>query len=220
MLCRLAPRVREAWGIDMLEEALKAARLRAETAGLTNVTLIRGNVAERADVDSLPDGHFALALSRRGPSFNEALVQKLAPDAYAVQELVAGADCAELREFLGRRASTLYAGIGHEGTIRGYLRLGLFPISSTELFYDEFFRDIEHLEAYLRQTPANVSDWRLGPRPYVAERDRAALDLYARYNRTPKGIRLLRHRWVFALRRAEPPRYPVDGPTESTALSG
>lgn len=214
-LCRLAPRVREAWGIDLLEEPLRAARLRADAAGLANVTLVRGNVAERAGVDRLPDGHFALALSRRGPSFNEALVQKLAPDAYAVQELVGGGDCAELRQFLGRRAATLYAGIGHEDTIRGSQRLGLFPISSTEFFYEEFFRDVEHLEAYLRQTPANLSDWRLGPRPYVAERDRRALELYAGYHRTPRGIRLLRHRWVFALRRVGPPRYPVDGLVEA-----
>ena len=55
-----------------------------------------------------------------------------------------GGDCAELRQYLGRRASTLYAGIGHESTIRGYLRLGLFPVSSTKFFYEEFIRDVEH----------------------------------------------------------------------------
>ena len=218
-LCRLAPRVREAWGIDMHEGPLTAARLRADAAGLTNLTLVRGNVAERTDVDQLPDRRFALALSRRGPNFNAALIQKLAPDAYAVQELVGGGDCAELRQLLGRRASTLYAGTGHEGTIRGYLLLGLFPVSSTELSYEEFFRDVEHLEAYLQQTPANLSDWRLGPRPYLAERDRRALELYGDYNRTPKGIRLLRHRWVFALRRVSPPAYPVDALTDGQAAA-
>lgn len=56
----------------------------------------------------------------------------------------------------------------------------------------------------------HLSDWRLGPKPYVAERDRGALELDARYNRTPKGIRPLHHRWVFALRRVGRPRYPVD----------
>jgi hypothetical protein len=130
--------------------------------------------------------------------------------AYVLQDLVGGADCAELRELLGRRAAGLYHGIGHEDTIRGYLRLGLFPITSTEFFYEEFFRDIDHLEAYLTQSPANLSDWRLGPKPDLPERDRPALELYAGYHRTPKGIRLLRQRWVFALRRVEPPRYPVD----------
>ncbi|HEU5316065.1 MAG TPA: class I SAM-dependent methyltransferase [Chloroflexota bacterium] len=209
-LCRVAARVREAWGIDMSDTPLEATRLRAEAAGLTNVTVVRGNVVERADADQLPDGRFALALSRRGPNFNEHLVRKLAPGAYAVQELVGGADCADLRELLGRRAVSLYHEIGHDGTIRGYARLGLFPITSTEFFFEEFYRDIDHLEAYLQQSPANVSDWRFGPKPYVRERDRPALELYAGYHRTTKGIRLLRHRWVFALRRVEPPRYPVD----------
>ena len=209
-LCRLGARVRDAWGIDMLEGPLEATRLRAQAAGLTNVTVVCGNAVERATTDQLPDEHFTLALSRRGPNFNEHLVRKLAPGAYVLQELVGGLDCADLRELLGRRAAGLYHGIGHDGTIRGYLRLGLFPISSTEFFFEEFFRDVDHLEAYLVQTPANVSDWRIGHKPYLPERDRPALELYAGYHRTPKGIRLLRQRWVFALRRVEPPRYPVD----------
>ena len=212
-LCRLAPSVREAWGIDMSETPLQATRLRAAAAGLTNVTVVRGNVVERADMDQLPDERFALALSRRGPNFNEHLVRKLAPDAYVVQELVGGADCAdlrELRELLGRRVVSLYHEIGHDGTIRGYARLGLFPVTSTEFFFEEFFRDVDHLEAYLQQSPANVSDWRLGSKPYLPERDRGALELYAGYHHSPKGIRLLRHRWVFALRRVDLPRYPVD----------
>ena len=216
-LCRLAPRVREAWGIDMSETPLEATRLRAEAVGLTNVTVVHGNTVERADADRLPDGRFALALSRRGPNFNEHLVRKLEPGAYVVQELVGGADCADLRELLGRRAVSLYHETGHDGTIRGYARLGLFPITSTEFFFEDIFRDVDHLEAYLKQTPANVSDWRFGPKPYVPERDRSALELYAGYHGTPKGIRLLRHRWVFSLRRVEPPRYPVDsleGPTD------
>ena len=216
-LCRLASHVREAWGIDLSEGPLEATRLRAAAAGLTNVTVVRGNVVERADADQLPDGRFALALSRRGPNFNEHLVRKLAPGAYVVQELVGGADCAELRELLGRRAVSLYHEMGHEGTIRGYARLGLFPITSTEFFFEEFFRDVDHLEAYLTQSPANVSDWRFGPKPYLRERDRPALAVYAGYHRTPNGIRVLRQRWVFALRRVDPPRYPVDGLVEPAA---
>lgn len=209
-LCRLAPRVREAWGIELLVRPARAAGLRAEAAGLTNVTVIRGDTTKLADVERLPDGRFALALSRRGPNFTEALVRKLAPGAYVVQELVAGADCAGLREFLGRRAYEAYPEMGHEALLRGYQRLGLLPVSSTEFFYEAFFRDVDHLEAHLRRTPANLSDWRLGPKPYVPERDRAALALYARYNGTAGGIRLLHHRWVLALRLADRPRYPVD----------
>lgn len=99
-LCRLAPRVRKAWGIDELAEPLDAARVRARAAGLTNVTVVRGNAVERVAVDQLPDGRFTLALSRRGPNFNEHLVRTLTPGAHVLQELVGGADCAELRELL------------------------------------------------------------------------------------------------------------------------
>jgi SAM-dependent methyltransferase len=209
-LCRLARAVREAWGVDMLEGPLEATRLRVEAAGLTNVTLLRGNVVDRADIGQLPDGHFALALSRRGPNFNEGLVQKLAPRAYVLQELVGGADCAELRQFLGRRAYRQYPDIGHGELLRSYQRLGLVPITSTEFFYEEFYRDVDHLEAYLRQTTAKISEWRIGPKPYVADRDRRALELYASYHRTLRGVSLLNHRWVLALYRGAAPGYPVD----------
>ena len=86
-------------------------------------------------------------------------------------------------------------------------------ISSTELFFEEFFTDLPHLEAYLQQTPANISDWRLGTKPYDPARDRPALELYARHFGILNGIRLQRQRWVFTQRRVDPARYPVDAAT-------
>ena len=219
-LCRLAARVQEAWGIDLLETVLRAARLRATAAGLANVTLVHGNVAERETAGPLPDGHFDLGLSRRGPNFNAALVAKLKPRAFVVQELVGGGDGEHLRVLLGRQAFLPHDTIDHGGTVRSYLDLGLFPVSSTEFFYDEVFRDVDPRVAYLQQTPATLSDWRLGPRPYGAAPDRAALELYARYHHTSDGIRLLRHRWVFAFRRAPTRYYPADYPVEGAPGQG
>ena len=133
---------------------------------------------------------------------------------------LARSDCAELRQFLGRRAYSPYPEVGHAELFRSYQRLGLVAISSTEFFYDEFFRDVDHLAAYVTQTTAKISEWRLGPKPYVPERDRGALELYARYNQTSRGIRLKNHRWVFALYRGDPPRYPVDMAAYTTERAG
>ncbi len=217
-LCRLGARVREAWGLDMLAHPLEAARLRAAEAGLRNVTFVHGDVTAPATTAQLPEAHFDLALSRRGPNLNARVVRALTPDAVTVQELVGGADCARLRVFLGRAADLPYQGIGHGDRVRTDLEAGLFPVASMEYFYEEVFRDVDHLEAYLRQNPANVSDWRLGPRPYDPATDRSGLELYGRYHGTASGIRLLRHRWVFVRRRAATRYYPVDGPP--TAASG
>jgi hypothetical protein len=67
------------------------------------------------------------------------------------------------------------------------------------------------LVEYHIQGAANLSNWRLPDKPYEAHRDWPALELYARYNTTSKGIRLLRQRKVFVLRRAPVTYYPVDG---------
>lgn len=219
-LCRLAARVREVWGIDMMDRPLEAARLRVAEAGLRNVTFVQGDVALPETAAQLPQAHFDLALSRRGPNINAALVRALAPDAIALQELVGAADCARLREFLGRAAYLPYQGIGHGDSLRAHLEAGLFPVASTEFFYEEVFRDVDHLEAYLRQNPANVSDWRLSPRPYDPATDRPGLELYGRYHGAPGGIRLLRHRWVFVRRRAATRYYPVDGLTGAGGTVG
>jgi hypothetical protein len=117
---------------------------------------------------------------------------------------------ARLRVFLGRAADLPYQGIGHGDSVRAHLEAGLFPVLSVEFFYEEIYRDADHLEAYLRQNPANVSDWRLGPRPYDPATDRPGLELYCRYHGVPDGVRLRRHRWVFVRRRAPTRYYPVD----------
>ena len=59
-------------------------------------------------------------------------------------------------------------------------------------------------------------NWRVGePRPYEASRDRKALELFALYNTTSRGIRILEHRMIFVLRRAKLSYYPVDGLSEN-----
>ena len=77
--CRLAAKVEEAWGFDQDARLLAAASLRAEVLGLTNVTLVEGNVAVAEDVARLPEARFDLAWSQRGPNLNEGLMRALRP---------------------------------------------------------------------------------------------------------------------------------------------
>lgn len=207
-LCRLAPKARHIWGLDHNQELLAATRLRAEHLGLENVTTVHGGNRDADVIANLPDDTFDLAFSRRGPNFTEQLVPKLRKEAMVVQEFVSGFDGYPLGEIFGRRHYTPYHYTDHELIISTYAGLGLFPVSSKVYFYEEYFRDGEHFEAYLQQMWAMLSDWRLPPCPYEAARDRAGLDLYVRYNTTPKGVRLLRQRKVYVLRRSHMAFYP------------
>lgn len=94
--------------------------------------------------------------------------------------------------------------------LSNYAEQGLFPVSCKEYFYEEYFRDNEHLEQYLIQVHAMLENWRLPPRSYVPATDRAALDLYARYHTIPKGICVLRQRKIFVLRKTIVSYYPSD----------
>ena len=112
----------------------------------------------------------------------------------------------------GRQAYAPYHFNSREVTLHKYADMELFPVSVKEYYYESFYRDIDHFEADLRNLPALLYNWRVGElRPYEVERDRTALELYARYNTTPKGIRLLEHRMVFVFRRTVVSYYPVDG---------
>jgi hypothetical protein len=46
--------------------------------------------------------------------------------------------------------------------------------------------------------------------PYEEERDRQALELYARYNQTPRGIRMINKRHVYVFRRTAVQYAPVE----------
>jgi hypothetical protein len=174
--------------------------------------LVDGNASIVTDTDKLPDDHFDLALSQRGPDFNHWLVSKLKDGAFVIQELVAPFSCYPLREIFGRTNYAPYNYKGRDVLLHKYAEWGLFPVSVKEYFYEEFYRDVHHFEADLRKSTANLTDWHVGtPRPYEAARDRVALELYARYNTTPRGIRMLQHRMIFVLRRTTVAYYPVDG---------
>lgn len=205
-LCQLAPRVAAIWGFDQDADLLAAARKRVASHGLANATLVPGNVAVSEDVAQLPDNTFDLVLSRRGPNVNAAMMAKLKPDAYVVQELVQ--DCLGLLEMFGRKSFLADVGDNPRWLVDEYSWLELFPVSIKEYYYESFFRDADHLATYLSQRRTLFS-WPMPPMPYDEKRDRAALELYAQYNTTPKGIRLINHRKVYLFRRTAVQYAPV-----------
>ncbi len=210
-LCQFAPQVQEAWGIDGAGDLLAGARERVRSLGLTNVTLVEGNVENTQDVAQLPDHYFDVAYTESGPNMTEHLVRKLTKEAYFLQEIGGHYSGYHLQEILGRVPYTNYAyHTWDQSRIIPAADLGLLPVSIKNYFWEVYFRDLAHLEAYVSKEGV-LSNWRLSPKPYVADRDRPALELYARYNQTPKGIRLLYHVQVLVWRRAPIHYYPVDG---------
>lgn len=196
-LCRLAPKVEHIWGFEQQEDLLEAARLRAASVNIRNATFVHGNAAVLADADSLPDNAFDLVLSRRGPNVNSFLC-KMKPSALVIQELFQG--YLGLLEMFGRK--TFLGDLGHNQRwlIEEYSWLDLFPVSAKDYYVDLFFRDIDHLAAYLSQ-PGGLYSYPMPPMPYDAQRDRAALELYVKYNTTPQGVRVIQYRSVYLFRR-------------------
>jgi hypothetical protein len=194
------------WGFDLDAKLLDAARQRVASLGLANVTLVPGNVAVPDDVAPLPDGTFDIVLSRRGPNVNASLMPKLKPEAYVIQELFQ--DSPGLLEVFGRKSFLSAVGDNPHWLVDEYSWLELFPVSVKAYYYESYFRDADHLAAYLSQKTALYS-WPMPPLPYDAERDRAALELYGRYNTTPKGVRVVNHRKVYLFRRAAVHYVPV-----------
>lgn len=213
-LCRFAPEVDEAWGIDEDEALLAGAKARVTAFGLSNVNLVHGNIEHETDVAQLPDDYFDIAYCESGPNLNAALARKLTNDALFFQEIGGHYSGYQLHEVMGRKPYTYYAygdDYNDQILLSDMAALDLVPISVKHYFYDWYFRDVEHLEAHVNQVVWQLGDWRMGgPLPYDPVRDRTALELYARYNTTAKGIRMQEHLRVFAWRRARVHYYPAD----------
>jgi len=205
-LCRLAPRVASIWGLEPDPDRLAAARMRVAEQGLENTTVVAGSTVNVDDVARLPDETFDLVLSRRGPNVNSAILEKMRPTAMVVQEVFQ--DPLGLLEFFGRK--TLVADLGDNPgwLVEEYSWLGLMPVSIKEYYFESYFRDAEHLAAYL-SLETMLFSWPMPAMPYEETRDRAALELYVRYNSTPKGVRVINHRMVYLFRRERMQYAPV-----------
>jgi hypothetical protein len=117
-----------------------------------------------------------------------------------------------LKELFGRKA---FLPLDHfaagDAAISHHAGLGWLPVSVKDYYFEQYFRDAAHLEAFLRTIPACFSYWWMEPKPYDPEQDRDALNLYVRYNTTAKGVRITQRRKIYLFRRAQTDYYPVDG---------
>ncbi len=205
--CEMASRVEELWAIDQEQDVIEAAVERAQTLGLSNVHFICGKKNDPHILAAIPE-RLDVIYARRGPNLDKDLSQKLKVGGVFLQLQLGEFDGYPLREIFGRRAYSPYHFHNDQDLMIQYSYMQMQPISIKSYFFDAFFKDIDHLEAFLINVPANLTDWRMAMLPYERERDRPALELYARYQATQDGIRLQRHRRVMAFRKIEL-RYPT-----------
>jgi hypothetical protein len=130
------------------------------------------------------------------------VLHALTPGALIVQELVRGT--LGLQPLFGREPFLPQVGSNPHWLVDQYGWLGFLPISVKDYFYDAFYRDAAHLIRGLQQEKL-LWNWMMPDMPYEEARDRAALDLYVRYNTTPRGI----NRSVYLFRRAPVHRFPA-----------
>jgi len=196
-LCRLAPTVTSVWGFEQEETLLQAARLRVMVKGIRNASFVLGNNSHPEDIDQLPDDTFDLGFSQRGPNLTPYLLPKLKSNAVWVQEfaqLPLG-----LNEVFGRnpRIFQAHSMSGGDWEVNMYQGLEMLPISVRTVWFEQYFQDMSQLDAYLGR------NWCLIEDDYRPEPDRGALELYCRYNMTPKGIRLTHVRKIGVYRRRQ-----------------
>ncbi len=203
-LCHLAERTREIWGFDENPKCIETARLRARCEGLGNVRLIHGGAGDEQAVAQLPDNAFDFGFSRRGPNLNPAMLSKLREDAIWIQEVPRW--MTGVNDLMGQTRRFFFPhSRGDDSWILDfYAHLGFTPVSVHTWFYEQYFRDVDHLARYLN------SAWYLIHRKCDPVRDSDALELYARYNMTDRGIRVARSRLLGVYRRVGDWPLPAD----------
>ncbi|MBC8065546.1 MAG: class I SAM-dependent methyltransferase [Chlorobia bacterium] len=205
-LCRIADRVQSIVGVDLQSDLLQAAEARIRSRGIKNARVVHGDTTHDETVTKLEDGRFSLAFSQRGPFLTRALASKLTPDAVFVVELAQ--DYLGLKQIFGRTPFVPQSTGDPDWAVGAQAGAGFVPVSAKSYWYHEYFRNADHLAAYLRRG-ACLENWWMEPCPYEEPRDRAALELWCRYNQDESGIRLVVHRKVYVFRRQAIDYYPA-----------
>jgi SAM-dependent methyltransferase len=190
-LLRLASSYGSVVGIDMSPEMLESAALHRAEAGLSNVDF------ELRDAGStgLPDGHFDVITSRRGPVFPDEYRRVLKPGGSLVHLGIGGHDVRELKEVFGR--GQLYGrwiGPSVELETRRTLADAGFAVAHEQTFhYEEYFHTPADLDTFLHQVPIFED--------YDSVADRERFDRYLAQAGSDRGIRLARHWFLLHVRK-------------------
>ena len=205
-LCRVATWAKQAWGLDLRENLLSATRARIAKYELASAHAVLANVSDSDCAKDLPPNTFGLVLSRRGPFLTHHLMPTLREDAIFVVEMFQ--DYLGLKAMFGRTPILPSAGGDADPAVSHMAGLDMVPVSIRTFWFEEWFRNEDHLARYLSQG-ANLSNWWMDACPYVEARDRDALKLYSRYMKSSEGIRLQGCRKVYVFRRQKTQFYPA-----------
>ncbi len=184
----IAPYFSEIIGIDTSSELLKVANEKKKTLKNNNVSVFFQN-AKKTDFD---DSSFDIIFCRRGPTYFKEYYRLLNKGGYYLEIGIGEKDTQELQEIFGRgqgfgkwEKSRLIK------NIKEFEKAGFEKVFAKDYFYDEYYATYEDLDRFLQGVPIFTD--------FDSEKDRKKLEEYVGKFKTPKGIRLPRHRIVMVI---------------------
>jgi Methyltransferase domain len=188
---RMAAHFKYVLGIDTAREMLAVAERKRREQAVANV---RFEVRDAAST-GLADASFEVIYSRRGPTKYREFARLLRSGGHVLHEGIGEQDALGLKEVFGRGQGFDRLGVSWLDRARSFQEeAGLRVAYAAEFVYDEYFPTHEDLGTFLQGVPI-FEDF-----DPVADRER--LERYAGQATTPKGIHLLRHRFVTVARKA------------------
>ena len=182
---KIAPHFKQIVAIDVSEQMLEAAkRIQAEKK-ISNVSF------QKADATKTPfdDGHFDVIYSRRGPTPYEEIHRVLKWEGCFIGIRIGEKDAKELKEIFGRGQNF---GDWDKSVLTSEKKeletLGFKPVFAKEIFYSEYYPDIDNFNLFLEGVPIF--------KDFDRVKDGERLSEYVGKMKTQEGIELKRHRIV------------------------
>lgn len=184
-MLRLAQHFQEIVGIEISTERLKLAQAAQKQQGQNNVRFEK----QDASHTSFPDQSFDLVYSRRGPSPYQECQRLLKAQGHFAMISIGEKDAWELKEIFGRgQGYHVWHTTALEQAIEQLQQAGFAVTYQQDVFFDEYYPLIEHLDLFLQRVPIFED--------YDSEQDRAFLEAYVARAQTARGIHLPRQRYL------------------------
>jgi SAM-dependent methyltransferase len=172
-------------GIEMSRGMLAIAQRKQAEQAVGNVRF----EARDASATSFPDASFDVVFSRRGPTKYREFRRLVKSGGSVLHVGIGEQDALELKQVFGRGQGFDYLGTSWLGRSRALQETaGLTIVYAEEFLYDEYYPTYGELETFLQGVPIFED--------FDPAADRELLEEYAAQARTPRGIHLLRHRYV------------------------
>lgn len=172
-------------GIDVSSGMLEVARKRQVDQGVRNVRFVLQNAA----ATDFPDGAFDVVYSRRGPTPYREFQRLLKPGGVFLLVHIGDQDALALKQVFGRGQGYDQLGISWLEQSRSFQEeAGVHVLYAEEFLYDEYYPSYADLETFLQGVPIFED--------FDPVADQALLQQYVDQASAPKGIQLVRHRFV------------------------